>query len=453
MAAKRGAKKPWTVLVYLAGDNNLDQSGTADLLEMKRVGSTAGVNVVAEFDSASGRGAKRYVLRKGGSLAADAVASLGRLDTGDPECLLDFVRWGAARYPAERYALILWNHGQGWDDTDVYAAERHRSLRRLADGRIRHALFRPPVRKLLTGAIRKFEDRAILLDDDAKDFLDNVELKRVLAAAAAAIGAKLDVLGMDACLMSMAEVGYQVRGSAQVLVGSEQTEPGDGWPYDKVLGALAKHPEMGSRDLGALIVKEYLASYEAADRVTQAACDPHLHIQESIPAPHFQPFDECRRRIQFRIPVHGDGMMNRGHRRITDPGKAQDAIGKALIVMHNVIGRLCGSKILVHPHAEGQGFRETAQAHTEDFQLIHRRNKVPVTGGSKQVVGVVQVEARQFMKPDMLDQFRVRRPGDDIHLMPQVTQRPAEVLDIDALPSGRGIAAIGQQAYFQPVLR
>jgi hypothetical protein len=78
---------------------------------------------------------------------------------------------------------------------------------------------------------------------------------------------------MDACLMSMAEVGYQVRGSAEILVGSEQTEPGDGWPYDKVLGALAKHPEMDERDLGALIVREFLASYEAEDEVTQSACD------------------------------------------------------------------------------------------------------------------------------------------------------------------------------------
>jgi hypothetical protein len=73
--------------------------------------------------------------------------------------------------------------------------------------------------------------------------------------------------------MAMAEVGYQVRDSAAVLVGSEQTEPGDGWPYDRVLRALAKHPEMDARDLGALIVKEYLASYEADDGVTQSACD------------------------------------------------------------------------------------------------------------------------------------------------------------------------------------
>jgi len=273
VAGRRGAKAAWTVLVYLAGDNNLDQSGVADLLEMKKVGTTSRVNVVAEFDRGSGRGAKRYRLRKGGTLAADAVASLGRLNTGDPKNLLDFVRWGVKTCPAERYALVLWNHGQGWDDTDIYADERHRRFRPLAHGRVRRALFRPPVRRMLTGAIRKSEARAILLDDDAKDFLDNVEMKRVLAASAEAIGAKLDVLGMDACLMSMAEVGYQIRESALFTVGSEQTEPGDGWPYDRLLRALAKRPEMEAQDLGEMIVREYLASYAPGDGVTQSACD------------------------------------------------------------------------------------------------------------------------------------------------------------------------------------
>ncbi len=273
MARPRADRRAWTVLVYLAGDNNLDPSGIGDLLEMKRVGSTPRVGVVAEFDRASGKGARRYLLRKGGTLAADAVATLGRMNTGDPKRLLDFIRWGVETCPAERYALVLWNHGQGWDDTDIYADERHRRLRRLATGRVRHALFRPPVRGMLRGAIRKHEARAILLDDDAKDFLDNVELKAVLAGATALIGTKLDLLGMDACLMSMAEVGYQIRGGARFTVASEQTEPGDGWPYDRILALLAKHPEMDAGDLAAAIVKVYLASYAAADGVTQSACD------------------------------------------------------------------------------------------------------------------------------------------------------------------------------------
>jgi hypothetical protein len=55
------------VLVDLGGDTDLDQSGAGDLLEMKKVGSTAEVAVAAEFDRGSGRGAKRYLLRKGGT--------------------------------------------------------------------------------------------------------------------------------------------------------------------------------------------------------------------------------------------------------------------------------------------------------------------------------------------------------------------------------------------------
>ena len=113
MVQRRVAKPAWTVLVYMAGDNDLDPSGIGDLMEMKKVGSTPRVNVLAEFDRASGRSAKRYLLRKGGSLAADAVASLGRVNTGDPKRLLEFVRWGVASYPAERYALVLWKPRPG----------------------------------------------------------------------------------------------------------------------------------------------------------------------------------------------------------------------------------------------------------------------------------------------------------------------------------------------------
>ena len=115
--------------------------------------------------------------------------------------------------------------------------------------------------------------RAIAYDDNAQDFLDNIELKRVVVAAKKKIGRNLDILGMDACLMSMAEIGYQLRDSADFTVGSEQTEPGDGWPYNTLLGDLAKNPNMKPRDLSKSIVKRYLASYGTNDGVTQSACD------------------------------------------------------------------------------------------------------------------------------------------------------------------------------------
>ncbi len=97
-------------------------------------------------------------------------------------------------------------------------------------------------------------------------------MKKVLTDAAKLLKRKLDVLGMDACLMSMAEVGYQIHESAAFMVGSEETEPGGGWPYDTILAALVKKPSMGPAEFSGLVVEKYLASYPR-EAVTYAACD------------------------------------------------------------------------------------------------------------------------------------------------------------------------------------
>jgi hypothetical protein len=68
-------------------------------------------------------------------------------------------------------------------------------------------------------------------------------------------------------------VAYQIRDVALVTVGSEELEPTDGWPYDKILAALAAKPQMTPKDLGVAIVKNYLAAYRANAGVTQACCD------------------------------------------------------------------------------------------------------------------------------------------------------------------------------------
>jgi hypothetical protein len=265
--------KKWTVMVYLAGDNNLDSAGTDDLDEMKRVGSTDAINVIAQYDSPSARGTRRFYLRKGGTIDSDVVATLGTTNTGDPKFLSDFIAWGTKNYPADHYLVVLWNHGAGWDDTDIYANERNAPVRRLASRPVRHAFFHTPVRRLLAKAKTDINTRAILLDDGAKDFLDNHEMKAVLARGKKSLKRNIDILGMDACLMSMAEVGYQVRGSVDFTVGSEQTEPGDGWPYDTILAALAKNPALSPSELSCLITEKYLASYRPNEGVTQSACN------------------------------------------------------------------------------------------------------------------------------------------------------------------------------------
>lgn len=290
-ASKAPVGKKWTILVYLAGDNNLDGAGVTDIGEMKKVGSDANINVLVQFDRAGNKGkTTRYCVKKGTTLKQDEVQVLGETNTGDPAVLQDFLTWGITNYPAEHYMVVLWNHGAGWDDSNVYEGDAFGgaappvvrkgqtiagkgtrgaisfAVARAGVRRARRALFRTTVAKIAT-------TRAVAFDDQAQDFLDNGEMKRVLTAVKKSIKRKIDIVGFDACLMSMAEVAYQLRGAAAFTVGSEQSEPNDGWPYDRVLSALAAKPTMTPADLSKEIVKQYIASYGKNDNVTLAATD------------------------------------------------------------------------------------------------------------------------------------------------------------------------------------
>ena len=276
-------KKKWTVMVWMAGDNDLEDFGTGDIGELKRVGSTKDVHVVAQLDRMDDNCTRRYYLRKGTSIDADAVAELDETNTGDPRVAVDFFTWAMKTYPAQRYLTVIWNHGSGIDETDVYkrAAARGVSVvrgarpsstvvprervRAITTRKFRRALFSTTIEAAVT-------NRAIAYDDTAADFLDNVELKRVLAQVKKKVGRKIDLVGFDACLMNMVEVAYQLRQDVALIVGSQETEPGDGWPYDKVLADLAAKPTMTPAELGKKIVQRYAASY-ASDSVTQSLLD------------------------------------------------------------------------------------------------------------------------------------------------------------------------------------
>jgi hypothetical protein len=79
------------------------------------------------------------------------------------------------------------------------------------------------------------------------------------------------LIGFDACLMGMVEVAYELRNYGQVIVGSEETEPGDGWPYGWILGNLIYNPSWTPSQLGSDIVDDYYGSY--GNDETQSAID------------------------------------------------------------------------------------------------------------------------------------------------------------------------------------
>ena len=113
--------------------------------------------------------------------------------------------------------------------------------------------------------------RDVCYDETNSDYLSSDEV----ATALQKIGGVIDVIGYDACLMGMIENAYEIRGKASYMIGSEETEPGDGWPYDKVLSSLSANPNMTAADLSKLVVQKYGEYYAtiAGNDQTQAAYD------------------------------------------------------------------------------------------------------------------------------------------------------------------------------------
>jgi hypothetical protein len=171
--------------------------------------------------------------------------------------LTSFLKWGVKAFPATRYLVDVWNHGGGWENlpadydySGIRALKPAQAHRRL---RLRRALFKTTVKAIHK---RPPQARAIAIDCGSHDYLDNQELRKAVTAAMPG-GKKFDVLACDACLMNMLEIAYEMKDTATVMVGSEETEPGDGWPYAAILKTLVAKPSMSPADLSRLVVSEY----------------------------------------------------------------------------------------------------------------------------------------------------------------------------------------------------
>jgi len=249
----------WTVMVYLDSDNNLESAGINDINEMEMIGSTSDVNIVVQVDripysvldsnhegyaddtsNGDWTTTRRYFINQDFDpiqINSQLMSDLGELNMGDPQTLTDFASWVAVNYPANKYLLVIWNHGGGF--------------------------------RALSSNLTK----DIAWDDtNGGDKITMPELESALSAISTQFGKKIDIVGMDACFMAMTEVAYQIKDYADILVTSEESEPYDGWPYDSILGQLVSNPLMSSGQFAADIVDEYIFSYPGYN-VTQSAVD------------------------------------------------------------------------------------------------------------------------------------------------------------------------------------
>jgi hypothetical protein len=274
-------------MVYFAADD-VGEPGKANLEKIKMAGSDDNVAMIAQFNPSGNAQTTRYWLRNGTHLEEDVVERLSNIETGNPKSLVDFMNWGIEKAPAEHYMLVLWGHGDGWQSEDNAGRAAGRTVQRKIDAeKIKKfldtaGLDPKKIDKVPKGQLDKLLDTLVLVPDwvvrdmRSPDIMDGKELKEALrnVSSGKLHGGKIDILGMDSCLMAMIEVGYQVKDSVRLMVACEDVEPIESWPYDFILSELKEHPDMNVEQFGQVIVRRYTINYvERKEFVTQSVCD------------------------------------------------------------------------------------------------------------------------------------------------------------------------------------
>ncbi len=252
--AAPASPKNWTFLIYLNGNNNLDYFGAENLRAMEKVGSNDQVNVVVQWASLARQSTVRLLVQKSTNpkqVTSPILEDIGNVDMGSKATLNDFVAWGVKNFPAEHYFIAVWDHGSGWH----FAPEKQRAL--------------------LSGKKALPYPSDISWDENTGNFISTEQLGESMAYAASIIGHKVDVYGSDACLMGMAEVANQMSDNVAYFIGSQETEPGAGWPYDDLLAKWEATANATPADVSNILVDTYVAWYENHGRqqVTMSAYD------------------------------------------------------------------------------------------------------------------------------------------------------------------------------------
>jgi hypothetical protein len=238
----------WLVMLYVdADDELLEGDFYLDLNEAELVGSSDQVHVVAQLDRFEGgfagnddwATAKRFYLTQDtdiNAVTSEELMDLGEVNMADPNTLVDFVAWAVETYPADKYVLILSDHGAGW-----YGGWYDQT----APG----------------------------------DWITPLELEAALAYVKdnTSLG-QFELVGFDACLMSSLEIYTSIAPYARYGVASEEVEPALGWAYAGFLADLVNDPGMSGADLAESIVQHYIDG----DIVAQVATPEYIENRKMI---------------------------------------------------------------------------------------------------------------------------------------------------------------------------
>jgi hypothetical protein len=215
---------------------------------MATIGSNNKLNLLVQWYQPNKRGIWRYKINKN-KMELDKMIQ-NNTDGNQAADLVNSMKWAKTKYPAQHYSLILWNHGVGildpvWNGhtwINVNSRIVAENPRFQIDGLTKH--IKEEVQQQITQDTNNHhkDHRGILFNDESRTYMNNQQLVEALKQIKTKVlkNKKLDLLGMDACLMAMLEIVYQAKDYAKYLVASQEVELAYGWDYYSITHTLSQ---------------------------------------------------------------------------------------------------------------------------------------------------------------------------------------------------------------------
>jgi len=265
-------QKEWTIMIYMAGDNNLAVDMAYAMEQIKSVAASGAdsPNLFVYYDGNSPAiptlycdfsepGKARYVRSYKVPNKTYHVPKKENENAANPRSILNFVDWCVNKVEvenngeitfgrrAQKYALIFSGHSLGFQDIGLFKDETSGRSLKMTD-------FYDMLQGIVSNkkTLQEIAEANNWLEDDQK-----VEHEL--------LGQKLDLLGFDSCVMGMLEVGYQFNLVAKTMIASEGSVPSAGWTYAKILGSLGREQcrNLDTRSVAEMFVKEFIHSQDS----------------------------------------------------------------------------------------------------------------------------------------------------------------------------------------------
>jgi len=267
------SKKEWTIMIYMAGDNNLAVDMAYAMEQIKGVAEETAdsPNLFVYYDGNSPAiptlycdfsvpGKPRYVRSYKVPTKLYSVSPKHNENAADMRSILNFIDWCVNKVEvdndgeitfgrkAQKYALIFSGHSLGFQNIGLFKDESSGKAMNMKD-----------FYAVLLGVVNTRKETLKF----AKEYNWDEETTRIVTTEL--LGQKIDILGFDSCVMGMLEVGYQFSNIAKTMIASEGSVPSAGWTYAKILGCLAREQNrnIDTRKVAEMFVRQFIQSQDA----------------------------------------------------------------------------------------------------------------------------------------------------------------------------------------------